>query len=62
MDAETFAAGADAERALIESDEAKSHGIGSMTRARWETLGKQLVELKIVEREPPLDEYLVPLP
>jgi len=33
-----------------------------MTRARWETLGKQLVELAIVEREPPPDEYLVPLP
>ncbi len=62
MDADTFAAAADAEKALIESDDAKSHGIGSMTRARWETLGKQLVELGIVEREPAPNDYLVPLP
>jgi NitT/TauT family transport system substrate-binding protein len=62
MDAETFAAAADAEKALIDNDEAKSHGIGSMARARWETLGKQLVELALVEREPPPDQYLVPLP
>jgi NitT/TauT family transport system substrate-binding protein len=62
MDAETFAAAADAERVLIENDDARSHGIGSMMRARWETLGKQLRELGIVEHEPAPDEYLVPLP
>jgi NitT/TauT family transport system substrate-binding protein len=62
MDAETFAAAAEAEKSLVESDDTKSHGIGSMTRARWETLGKQLTDLRIVEHEPPPDEYLVPLP
>jgi NitT/TauT family transport system substrate-binding protein len=62
MDADTFAAAAAAEKALIESGEATSHGIGTMTRVRWETLGKQLVDLGIVEREPSPDEYLVPLP
>ena len=62
MDAETFAAAAEAERPLIESADTTKSGIGSMLRARWETLGKQLVELGLVEREPPVDEYLVPLP
>jgi NitT/TauT family transport system substrate-binding protein len=60
MDAETFAAAAEAERPLVES--ADTTKIGSMLRARWETLGKQLVELGLVAREPPVDEYLVPLP
>jgi NitT/TauT family transport system substrate-binding protein len=62
MDAETFAGAADAEKALIETEHTKSRGIGSMERERWETLGKQLVDLKLVEREPPPDDYLVPLP
>ena len=62
MDTETFAAAAEAERPLIESEDAKESGIGSMLRARWETLSKQLVELGLVEREPPVDEYLAPLP
>lgn len=62
MDAETFTAAADAEKALIENDDTKSHGVGSMMRTRWETLGKQLVELGIVEQAAAMDEYVVPLP
>jgi len=62
MDGDTFAAAADAEKPLIETGDAMSHGIGSMTRARWETLGRQLVDLGLVDREPAPDEYLVPLP
>ena len=46
MDAETFAAAAAAQKPLIE----EGGKIGGMTKERWETLGKQLVELKIIEK------------
>ncbi len=62
MDAETFAAAAAAEKPLTESEDAKAHGLGSMARERWQTLGNQLAELGIVDRAPPVDGYLLPLP
>jgi NitT/TauT family transport system substrate-binding protein len=61
MDAETFASAAAAERALAESDDTRAHGLGSMTRERWDTLGHQLAELGIVDHAPAVDEYLPPL-
>ena len=60
MDAETFAAIAEAQKPLIESPETKEKGLGVMSRERWETLGQQLVELGIIEKAPPVDEYLLP--
>ena len=59
MDAETFAGAAKAQRPLVETDETRPGKLGAMTRERWETLGKQLVELGIVEKAPPVDDYLV---
>src|SRR2546423_1477967 len=53
MDQETFSAAADAQKPLIETDWTKQHGLGSMDRARWEELGKQLVDLKVIENAPP---------
>jgi hypothetical protein len=32
-----------------------------MSRERWDLLGRQLVELEVVDRPPPLDDYLLPL-
>lgn len=46
MDAETFAAAAAAQKPLIE----EGGKIGAMSKDRWETLGKQLVDLKIIEK------------
>lgn len=46
MDAETFAAAAAAQKPLVE----EGGKIGAMSKARWETLGKQLVELGIVDK------------
>jgi NitT/TauT family transport system substrate-binding protein len=60
MDAETFAAAAQAQAPLIETDETRSRGLGAMSRERWETLGQQLVELGIIEKAPPVDELLLP--
>ena len=47
MDAETFTAAAAAQKPLIEAGAGK---LGGMSRERWETLGRQMVELGIVER------------
>ncbi|AUX24519.1 ABC transporter substrate-binding protein [Sorangium cellulosum] len=61
MDAETFIAAAEAQKPLIETAETKEKGLGVMTRARWETLAKQLVDLGILEKMPPIDDLLVAL-
>jgi NitT/TauT family transport system substrate-binding protein len=58
MDLETFAAAAEAQKPLIETDETRARGLGTMSRERWETLGTQLVELGIIEKAPAVDELL----
>jgi NitT/TauT family transport system substrate-binding protein len=50
MDPQTFAAAAEEQRRFLESDETRKRGLGAMTRERWETLGKQLVDLGLVDR------------
>jgi len=59
MSAETFAAAAAAQRPLIETEETKKRGLGTMTRARWDTLAQQLVELGILAKAPSAEEYLM---
>jgi len=60
LDAETFAAAAQAQKPLIETEETRAKGLGTMSRERWETLGRQLVELGLMEKAPPVDEFLLP--
>jgi len=60
MDAETFAAIAEAQKSLIVTTETQARGLGVLSRERWETLGQQLVELGLFEKAPPVDEYLFP--
>lgn len=57
MDAETFTAAAAAQKPLVENAQTKN--LGMMTRERWDTLGKQLLDLGVIDKVPPLDEYLV---
>jgi NitT/TauT family transport system substrate-binding protein len=52
MDAETLATQAAAEKPLIEGGDAEKRGVGVMTRERWGTLERQLVELGIVDKAP----------
>lgn len=59
MDQETFTAAAEAQKPLIETDWTKQHGLGTMDRARWEELGKQLVELKVIDKAVPVNECFV---
>jgi NitT/TauT family transport system substrate-binding protein len=56
MDAATLAASAEAQKPLIETEETRAAGIGSMTRARWEQLGSQLLELQIIDKAPAVNE------
>lgn len=56
MDAETFAAASKAQHPLIENDETRSSHLGTMKRERWQTLANQLVEAKVIEKAPPIDE------
>jgi len=52
MDAATFAAAAAAQKPLIETDETKKNGLGTMTQERWATLSRQLVDLKVIQQVP----------
>lgn len=61
MDAATFAAASEAQRELIENDETRRLGLGVMKRERWETLARQLVEAKVIERAPEVDRLFHPV-
>ncbi len=60
MDAQTFADAAKAQQPLIETEETRAHGLGSMTRERWELLAKQLVDLGAIDKAPAPEDYLIP--
>jgi NitT/TauT family transport system substrate-binding protein len=50
MDAQTFKDGATAQAPLIETDQTRADGLGSMTEQRWQTLIEQLADLKVVSK------------
>ena len=56
MDAATLAAASTAQKPLIETAETRKRGLGTMSQERWETLSKQLLELKLIERTPNVNE------
>jgi len=59
LDAATLSAAADAQKPLIENDEAKQNGLGSMQRARWAALADQLLDLKIIDKPANVDDLFV---
>jgi NitT/TauT family transport system substrate-binding protein len=59
MDAETFREAAAAQKPLIEDAQTKK--LGQMTRERWEKLGEQLRDLGVIDKAPPVDEYILPI-
>jgi NitT/TauT family transport system substrate-binding protein len=61
MDAQTFSEAAEAQKPLIETDETKKNGLGSMTTQRWKTLVDQLVELKVIDKPVPAEELFLPV-
>jgi NitT/TauT family transport system substrate-binding protein len=50
MDLATFAEAASAQMGLIETDQTKSSGLGSMTAQRWNALASQLAELGVIDK------------
>ena len=52
MDAQTFTDSAKAQQPLIETPAARTDGIGSMTRERWQTLIDQLADLGLIDQKP----------
>jgi NitT/TauT family transport system substrate-binding protein len=56
MDAATFTASAAAQKALIETPETKTDGLGVMTEARWSELAKQLADMKYIDKAPTATE------
>jgi NitT/TauT family transport system substrate-binding protein len=52
MDLPTFAAAAEAQEPLVENEYTERHGLGTMSRERWETLAGQLADLKVISKRP----------
>jgi NitT/TauT family transport system substrate-binding protein len=50
MDLATFAQCAQAQKPLIETDQTKSAGLGSMTGERWEALAAQMRDLGVLDQ------------
>lgn len=59
MDAETFAASAEAQKPLILTPDTP---LGAMSLARWEELGKQLQQLGVLSEPPNAADCFLPLP
>jgi NitT/TauT family transport system substrate-binding protein len=52
MNAEVFAEVAEAQKSLIETDESRRNGLGSMTQERWQSLISELLELGDIRNAP----------
>ena len=61
LDAATLSAAAEAQRPLIETDETKRSGLGSMQAARWQTLADQLRELQFLDKPASVADTFQPL-
>jgi len=61
LDAATLRAAAEAQKPLIENDDSKQHGLGSMQQARWQTLAEQLLDLKFLDKPANVAETFQPL-
>jgi NitT/TauT family transport system substrate-binding protein len=59
MDAASLADAATAQKPLIETADTRQSGLGSMQKTRWETLASQLLDLKLIEQKPNVDELFV---
>ncbi|NDG83785.1 MAG: ABC transporter substrate-binding protein [Proteobacteria bacterium] len=50
MSLETFTESSRIQKAFIETPDARKAGIGTMSRARWEEMYRQLIEVKLVQK------------
>jgi len=56
MAADVFAEVAEAQKPLIETEDTRRNGLGSMTKERWETLIAQLKDLGDIQKAPAAEE------
>jgi len=61
LDAATLSAAAAAQKPLIENDDSKQHGLGSMRQERWQTLADQLLDLKFLDKPASVADSFVQL-
>jgi NitT/TauT family transport system substrate-binding protein len=54
MDEATFRESAAAQKSLVETAETKAKGLGVMTEERWSVLTQQLLDLKLIQKAPPV--------
>ena len=59
MDLDTFTQGAAAQKPLIETDDTKRAGLGTMSEERWTKLRSQLVDLGVLKDAPPARQCFV---
>jgi NitT/TauT family transport system substrate-binding protein len=59
MDLQTFGEAATAQKPLIETDQTKATNLGTMTADRWNQLGQQLVDLKVIDKAPAAGDCFV---
>jgi len=59
LDQATLAQVVEAQKPLIEPAGVTAQNLGQMQKARWQTLAEQLVDLKIIDKSPPIDELFV---
>jgi NitT/TauT family transport system substrate-binding protein len=61
MELASMADAAAAQKSLIETAGTRARGLGSMERARWDTLANQLLELKLIEQRPKTEDLFADL-
>ncbi|HEY0465497.1 MAG TPA: ABC transporter substrate-binding protein [Polyangiaceae bacterium] len=61
LDAATLRAAAEAQKPLIENEDSKQHGLGSMQPARWQALADQLLDLKFLDKPASVADSFQPL-
>jgi NitT/TauT family transport system substrate-binding protein len=61
LDAATLSAAAEAQKPLIETEETRQHGLGSMQQLRWQTLADQLLDLKSLDEPASVADAFVQL-
>jgi NitT/TauT family transport system substrate-binding protein len=57
MDAQTYADVAEAQKPLIDTDDTRRDGLGTMSKRRWTDLSNQLKELGDIAQVPDASEY-----
>ncbi len=61
MDQQTIQQAAEVQKPLIETEQTKAEGLGSMTLQRWTALADQLLQMKILDQAvPPQDCFINP--